>query len=236
MLGLGGMTFLVSCLTTKDADVTWQWLLGRLYIIEKLIAEFPTEFLPRQRPDGASSESSLDFDLTGPRSNVEDELPQNYERLLTVADFAINAVSNSHSRISRVARRVFLLAARYAAHLENLVEEFNTLLNELGFTHKKSLKRQLDKIVSEFQLSQQVGRELNGCNLIDKDLSPSDSGNVTPASTPKCTSPVTVLSDNQSDSASTAGKTHQIVPPDIARNSRQSMRAPCRGLLIVGAK
>ena len=207
------MSYLVNCLTEKydAAIISWQWLLGRLYIIERLVIDFPTEFLPRQRPDGASSDSSLE--QTGAASSEEEEKPQNYDRLLVVAEFAILAVTNQHTRIGRVAKRVFLLAARYAAHLENLIKELINLLNALDFTHRKSLKRQLDKIVADFQLSEQLGRHLHG---YDKELSPEDTPNRTPLSSPKCTSPVTVLSDSHSD-----GTMRQVTirEPDVPPNT-----------------
>lgn len=188
--GLGGMLYLVGCLTDKydPSSTTWQWLLGRLYIIERLIMDFPTEFSPRQRPDGASSESSLE--LIGATSKDDIEQPHHYERLLNVAEFAVKAVSNHHARISRVARRVFLLAARYAAHLENFITELTGLLSGLEFSHRKSLKRQLDMIVEEFHMSEQFGRSFLTPDT-DKDTSPS----ATPSSSPRCVSPLTVSSD-----------------------------------------
>ncbi|KAL4235520.1 Mitogen-activated protein kinase kinase kinase 1 [Mactra antiquata] len=214
-LGLGGMTYLVNCLTEKymPSEVSWQWLLGRLYVVERLVVEFPTEFLPRQRPDGASSESSLE--LIGAKSKDEEDRPQNYDRLLIVAEFAIRAVSNQHGRISRVAKRVFLLAARYAAHLENLIAEFINLLNDLDFTHKKSLKKQLNKIVADFQMSEEIGHHLHIKSLVDRDTSPIDTPNETPVSSPRCTSPVTVISDAQSETSSKQNnKGHPLVPPN----------------------
>ncbi|KAH3695504.1 hypothetical protein DPMN_082964 [Dreissena polymorpha] len=223
--GLGGMSYLVSCLTEKydPCQIPWPWLLGRLYIIERLVTEFSTEFLPRQQPDGASSESSIE--LIGATSNSEeDEKPQNYDRLFIVAEFAIQAVSNQHARISRVAKRVFLLAARYAAHLENLINEFNNLLNNLDFSHKKSLKRQLEKIVSDFRLSEQLGRHLH--SFVNEE-SPEE----TPLSSPKCTSPITVTPDNQSEIGKNALTNFEpIVPPNtpirhIDQQSNENERA-----------
>ena len=211
--GLGGMVYVIKCLTEKyePTNITWQWLLGRLYVIEKLVVEFPTEFLPRQRPDGASSESSLE--MIGAASSIEEERPQNYDRLLIVAEFAIKAVSNCHARISRVAKRVFLLSAKYAVHLENMISEFKSLLTDLEFTHKKSLQRQLDKIVSDFQLADELGKQL--CDQ----FSPPDTPDLTPISTPRCTSPVTVISDTQSDTYSS--KIHPVVPPNTPIHERR---------------
>lgn len=229
-LGLGGMPYLIQCLTEQyiKSQITWQWLLGRLYIVERLIIDFPTEFLPRQRPDGASSESSLD--LIGAISKDEDERPENYERLLIVAEFAIKAVSNPHARLCRVAKRVFLLAARYAAHLENLITEFTKLLDELDFTHKKSLKRQLEKIVGEYQLSEQIGRQLHVQNRVNRDAYVPDSPHHTPSSSPRCTTPVTVTSDCHSEAESTISKYHPTVPPNTPiRERKQQLQQQHRG-------
>ncbi|XP_045158733.2 mitogen-activated protein kinase kinase kinase 1-like [Mercenaria mercenaria] len=213
--GLGGMAFLVQCLTEKYAvsEISWQWLLGRLYILERLVIDFQTEFLPRQRPDGASSESSLEL-IGATSKDEEEERPENYDRLLIVAEFSIKAVTNPHARISRVAKRVFLLAARYAAHLENLIEELTKLLNDLDFSHKKSLNKQLEKIIADFQLSEQIGRQLHVQNRVDPDVSPVDTPSMTPLSTPRCTSPVTVVSDVQSEADCNVGKDHPVVPPN----------------------
>lgn len=202
------------------SEITWQWLLGRLYIVERLVIDFPTEFVPRLRPDGASSESSLE--LIGAASKDEDERPENYDRLLIVAEFAIKAVSNPHARISRVAKRVFLMAARYAAHLESLISELTKLLNDLDFIHKKSLKKQLDKIIADFQLSEQIGRHLHTHNnLVDQDTSPLDTPDVSPLSSPRCTSPVTVISDIQSEAGSHVSKNHPLVPPNTPIKDRR---------------
>lgn len=217
----------MNCLTEKytATEITWQWLLGRLYIIERLVKDFPTEFLPRQRPDGASSESSLE--LIGATSKGDEERPQNYDRLLTVAEFALKAVSNQHARISRVAKRVFLLAARYAAYLETLITEFFNLLNELDYTHKKSLKRQLEKIVTDYQLSEQLGRNLHVQNLVDGECSPIESASGTPLSSPKCVSPVTVLSDIPSETGSLILPKNIVAPPNTPIRDRRVQKTVC---------
>lgn len=47
--GLDGLNYVLKCVTEDyDKDsVTWQWLLGRLYVLDRLLEEFPTEFVPR---------------------------------------------------------------------------------------------------------------------------------------------------------------------------------------------
>ena len=213
--GLGGIAYLLQLVTEiyDDNLVTWQWLLGRLYVIENLLMDFPTEFVPRFRPDGASSDGSLE--QMGATAADELDEPHLYERLLIIAEFSIKAVSYSHARISRVARRVFLLTARYAAHMENLCKELMELLNELDFAHKKSLKRQFEKILVDYHQSDKILHELRLRSSTN--TSPSES----PVSTPRCNSPVTTMSDHHSDAGSATGKASLPVPPNTPIKERR---------------
>ena len=217
--GLGGITYLLQLVTEfyDDNMVTWQWLLGRLYVIENLLVDFPTEFVPRFRPDGASSDGSLE--QKGATAADELDEPHLYERLLIIAEFSIKAVSYNHARISRVARRVFLLTARYAAHMENLCKELMELLNDLDFAHKKSLKRQFEKILVDYHQSDKILHELRPRG--SPNSSPSDS----PVSTPRCNSPVTTVSDPHSDAGSATGKAPLPVPPNTPiKHRRKSLK------------
>ena len=226
-LGLGGITYLLQLVTEiyDENLVTWQWLLGRLYVIENLLVDFPTEFIPRFSPDGASSDGSLE--LMGAAFSEEDLQPQLYERLLIIGEFAVKAVSFNHARICRMAKRVFLLTARYAAHLENLCFELMQLLNDLDFAHRKSLKRQLETILIDHHLNDKLVHELHPRDSPSA-VSPSD----TPVSTPRCNSPVTAVSDHHSDAGSVAGRTALPVPPNTPIRDRRkdwkSFEIQCR--------
>ena len=183
-------------------------------MIENLLVDFPTEFVPRFRPDGASSDGSLE--QKGATAADELDEPHLYERLLIIAEFSIKAVSYNHARISRVARRVFLLTARYAAHMENLCKEFMELLNDLDFAHKKSLKRQFEKILVDYHQSDKILHELRPRG------SPTSSPSDSPVSTPRCNSPVTTVSDPHSDAGSATGKAPSLpVPPNTPIKHRK---------------
>ena len=215
-LGLGGISYLLQLVTESFETnmVTWQWLLGRLYVIENLLVDFPTEFIPRMSPDGASSDGSLE--LMGATSFEEDGQPQLYERLLVIAEFAAKAVTFNHTRICRKAKRVFLLTARYAAHLENLSNELMELLSDLDFVHRKSLKRQFEKILNDYHLSDKIVHELRPHDSPIA-VSPAD----TPVSTPRCNSPVTTVSDHHSDAGSFSGRNTIPVPPNTPIRDRR---------------
>ena len=176
--------------------------------------DFPTEFIPRMSPDGASSDGSLE--LMGATSYEEDDQPHLYERLLTIGEFAVKAVSYNHARISRMARRVFLLTCRYSVHMESLCRELMELLNDLDFAHKKSLKRQFENILRDHHQSDKIIHDLRP-RRNSSVVSPSD----TPVSTPRCNSPVTTVSDHHSDAGSASGKTTLPAPPNTPIKERR---------------
>lgn len=245
--GLGGMDFVVRC-ATEEYDlnsITWQWLLGRLYVLDKLMEEFPNEFLPRQDPPdsaGAAQEASATPEeagaATGEAPQPEAQRPIiNYERLISVAHFAVKAVCSSHMRIARMSRRVFLLTGKLGSHMDSVIDQLEELLNNITSSSVLSLKRKLRRIVADFQLSEKIVHELqHGCEKLagrkfesSAASSPMDS----PASTPRCNSPNTVVSEELSESkasSSNIGNGAPTAPPNtpIHRSRRKLRRHSAR--------
>ena len=211
--GLGGLDFVVHC-ATEEYDlnaIQWQWLLGRLYVLDKLMEEFPNEFLPRQEgpPDsaGAAEEAAGTPEEAGaaagepPRPEPQPPLV-NYERLMSVAHFAVKAVCSSHMRIARMSRRVFLLSGKLGSHIDSVIDQLEDLLNNTSSV--ASLKRKLRRIVADFQLSEKIVHELqHGCEKLAGggrfESSPTSTPLDSPASTPRCNSPNTVTSEEAGD-------------------------------------
>ncbi|PVD23356.1 hypothetical protein C0Q70_16624 [Pomacea canaliculata] len=210
--GLHGLDFVVKC-ATEDYNidsVQWQWLLGRLYIIDKLIEEFPNDFLPhRILPDGAGAAVEKDEPPEEAGAASENKPSQdpphqaNYARLMSVAHFAVKAVCSSHMRIARMSRRVFLLSAKLGAHLEQVIDQLEELLNNISSSSILSLKRKLRRIVADFQLSEKIVHELqhgseklvHGTKFESTSSTPVDS----PLSSPRCHSPSTVVLEEAGD-------------------------------------
>lgn len=215
-LGLDGFDYVIKCVTEdyNPSEVTWQWLLGRLYVIERLFDEFQNELLPRNPPEGKSGDETSSSVGAG----IED-IPtiSSHDRLIAIAQFSVRAVTNSHMRICRMARRVFWLCARFAAHMDYIIEELERMVDQLDSNIALSMKRRLLRIVGEFQLSEKLVHELThgiskGSKHFDDSLDNSP-GN-TPVSTPRCNSPVNSYSDCQSEAGSVESKSDLTVPPN----------------------
>lgn len=228
--GLDGLDFVATYATEDyDADtVSWQWLLGRLYILERLFEEFQNELLPRHPPDGTSADDEATSKVEGATA-ASPTRSSNYERLLCCARFAVKAVSNSHMRISRMARHVFFLVAKFSAHMDNIVEDLEELLTDLDTKVALSMRKRLFRIVEDFQLSEKIVNELHqgtSRNRRNFDDSPADSPFETPVSSPRCVSPATISSshsDCQSE-ASTSSKCAPLVPPNTPIRGRKKQR------------
>ncbi|GFO13303.1 mitogen-activated protein kinase kinase kinase 1, partial [Plakobranchus ocellatus] len=216
--GIDGLNYVLKCVT-EDYDletVPWQWLLGRLYTIDRLLEEFPSNFLPRpeESPDAAgaaepdSSENDCASSASGARPTAPDdelgEASSNYQRLMSVAHFSVKAVCSAHMRIARMSRRVFLLSAKLGAHVGQVISELKDLLSQINSSSVASLGRKLDRIVEDFHLSEKIVHELmhgsdgskrssgkqDGLSMSPNCYSPADS----PCSSPRCNSPVTSTS------------------------------------------
>ncbi|KAL3869798.1 hypothetical protein ACJMK2_042435 [Sinanodonta woodiana] len=223
--GLGGMSYILPILIEDytPSEISWQWLLGRLYVIDKFFEEFSSEFIPRLNPDGASSENSMET-VGASAALEEDSLPAGCEKLLSIAQFAIRGINNSHARISRMSRRVFLLVTRFSTHVEKLLTELYNMLNQLDTSHMQSMQRKFARIVEDFNLSEKIVYELQHGIVCKNDLTPDDTPMDSPTSSPRCNSPLTVtsISDSQSEGGCvTVPKTPFLVPPNTPIRARR---------------
>ncbi len=94
-----------------------------------MFEEFHNELLPRNPPDGRSA------DEEGPPQAAKCRdvyhKPSVQDRLLAIAKFAIKGVTNTHMRISRMSRRVFLLVCRFSAHIDTMIDDLEELLTTI---------------------------------------------------------------------------------------------------------
>jgi len=92
--GLGGVDYILQ-IVLEDRDfhsVSWQWLMGRLVLLEKIMKELPEEF-----------------------SLENQQAHTNFKRLMMIIDFSYQNLASSHANVSKLARKVFILAARNTA-------------------------------------------------------------------------------------------------------------------------
>ncbi len=176
--GIQGVVFLVQCIVSEyvlDA-VQWQWLLGRFYMLDKLLEEFPAHFMIRSSTD----------DLTHARDSV-----RNYDRVFSVLRFSKVAFGFSHTKASRMAKRIFYMTARLQAHNRSILKEIFDLLEDVETSIQVNIRRRLWRVAEEYDISQQAREE---DEQLEDPGPPFSTPVISAVSTPRSGSPVS-LSD-----------------------------------------
>jgi hypothetical protein len=207
--------------------------------------EFPSEFLPRQNPPpsppdsaGAAEEELSAPEEAGaatgeaePEKKPEHPAVGNYERLMSIAHFAVKAVCSSQMNVARMSRRVFLLTGKLGSHMESVVDQLKELLNTISSPSCiHSLQRKLQRIVDDFQLSEKIVHELqHGCEKLagGKFSSGTSSPVDSPASTPRCNSPMAELwevSESKTGSSSSKATAPSCPPNTPTHRTRRKLR------------
>lgn len=148
--GLGGITYILKVVLEEYQanTVPWQWLLGRLYVLDRLLEEFPGEFVGEPEPQ---SESSGEESNPLPSENTEGC------RIIIVARFAVYAVGNNHSRIAKIARRIFFICVKFSAAQDEIVIQLNNLLvTTVEPKLMRPMRKKLARIVDNLKLSETV--------------------------------------------------------------------------------
>ena len=128
--GLGDISYVLSCILNDSppAEAPWQWLLGRLCVLDRLLDEFPQEF---QLQVVSLQPADSGYKL------------QHYDRLMTVVEFAFKALGSSHATVSKLARRVYICGARMAASEPAVFHQVCDMLAKLDVSLQMRLKRRL---------------------------------------------------------------------------------------------
>ena len=176
-LGLGGVAYLCSCITDNYNPVTvqWQWLLGRFYMLNRILEDYPTEFIVHPQKDLPSK---------------HDSAPRNYTKVMTVLKFTTPTLDHSHGKC---ARRVFYLVALMQTHNREVFNEIGDLLNDLNTNIQVGMKRRLLRVAEEFHLSEKVLRVVEKEEEEDLWMPLFTTPTLSATSTPRCNSPVSVL-------------------------------------------
>ena len=185
--GLGGLEFVVHCIL-KDSSETFSFdaLLGRLLVLDRLLCDFATDFILRRRapsqqqtPNGngnggqpsqpqpqpptqaaaAVGSPLLQQRASGASPRGFSQLYENYERLLSVISFAQSACSSSQERIGSAARRLFVLAARLAVHESDVYSQIVARVENIAIPELRGkLHRRLVALQRECSVALQVAR------------------------------------------------------------------------------
>ncbi|XP_077203270.1 mitogen-activated protein kinase kinase kinase 1 isoform X2 [Paroedura picta] len=146
-IGIGGIDFILNCiLGTQPESNNWQALLGRLCLIDRLLLEFPGEFYPH-----IISGDVLQADTVVDR----------YKKLLSLLNFALQSIDNSHSMVGKLSRRVFLSSARMVARVPQVFVKLLEMLSMTSSTHHTRMRRRLMAIADEMEIAEaiQLGME-----------------------------------------------------------------------------
>uniref|UniRef100_A0A8D0HH26 Mitogen-activated protein kinase kinase kinase 1 n=1 Tax=Sphenodon punctatus TaxID=8508 RepID=A0A8D0HH26_SPHPU len=146
-IGIGGVDYVLNCiLGTQTESNNWQALLGRLCLIDRLLLEFPDEFYPH-----IVSGDVLQADTVVDR----------YKKLLSLLNFALQSIDNSHSMVGKLSRRVFLSAARMVARVPHVFLKLLEMLSVTSSTHYTRMRRRLMAIADEMEIADaiQLGME-----------------------------------------------------------------------------
>ncbi|NXX59076.1 M3K1 kinase, partial [Scopus umbretta] len=146
-IGIGGVDYVLNCiLGTQTESSNWQALLGRLCLIDRLLLEFPGEFYPHIVCGGVLQ---------------ADTVVDRYKKLLSLLNFALQSIDNSHSMVGKLSRRVFLSAARMVARVPHVFVKLLEMLSVTSSTHYTRMRRRLMAIADEMEIADaiQLGME-----------------------------------------------------------------------------
>ncbi|XP_070563625.1 mitogen-activated protein kinase kinase kinase 1-like [Ptychodera flava] len=177
--GIGGvkfvMTTIVTSSTNSNPSSNWQWLLGRLYVIDKLLDQFPQEFALGPCRDNDTIDSAY-----ASRQNYE-----NQDFLLSVLKFALPAVTNSHASVAKYGKRIFVNISRMVVHASEIFLQVSGMLEDLPPTPGKRMKRRLLGINEEYQIQREQALRI----YHDEDFTEPLTPYATPTDTPSHGSP-----------------------------------------------
>ena len=194
---LGGITYLLTCILEgyNPDNVHWQWLLGRLYMLDKLIEDSPVDFTIKPH---TASPSRVD---PGAR----------YDRIMSILNFFKPVLNHSHAKVGRMARRTFYLISKLQANNQGILQEISQLLSDVDQSIQVLLRRRLLKILGEYQVVLQQEQQAVANDDDEISLAPTIETPIASAtSTPRCGSPTTSSSPVSSVGLSLI----PIVPPN----------------------
>ncbi|XP_035235474.1 mitogen-activated protein kinase kinase kinase 1-like [Anguilla anguilla] len=138
-IGIGGVDFVLKCILGSQTEPSsWQALLGRLCLTDRLLLEFPVEFYPHIVSSGTVHHSQT--------------LVERYQKLMALLGFALRSIDNSHSIVGKLSRRLFLSAARMVARVPHVFVRLLDMLSGSGSSHHARMRRRLLAIAEEMDV------------------------------------------------------------------------------------
>ncbi|XP_053557262.1 mitogen-activated protein kinase kinase kinase 1 [Bombina bombina] len=152
-IGIGGVDYVLNCILATQAEASnWQTLLGRLCLIDRLLLEFPAEFYPH----------IVSGDVFQADTAIE-----RYKNLLSLLNFALQSIDNSHSMVGKLSRRVFLSAARMVARVPHVFVKLLDMLSVTSSTHYTRMRRRLMAIAEEMDIVEIIQQGLEDSQVLE---------------------------------------------------------------------
>ncbi|XP_035698391.1 mitogen-activated protein kinase kinase kinase 1-like [Branchiostoma floridae] len=136
-LPVGDLPFLLSCiLAPPPADAAWQYFLGRLNVIERIIEDFPNHFVKQ----GSQS----------PRKN---DPPFDTEPLASVLSYVCECVKSPHPKLAKQSRELFLKIARWVSSVPSVFKFIFGILSTYTSRRHASLMESLLALATKLGIS-----------------------------------------------------------------------------------
>jgi mitogen-activated protein kinase kinase kinase 1 len=134
--GLEGLELVLGCVLEEWSfeTVSWQWLAGRLIILDRLIQDFPNEFWLQYVPL-YPNESGYKL--------------HNYNRLITVVEFSFKALRSPNSTVAKLARHIFVISSSMTAREQGVFNQVLEMLSSLDPNLQTCLRKRLHQAASE---------------------------------------------------------------------------------------
>jgi len=155
--GLEGLELVLGCVLEEWSfnTVCWQWLVGRLIILDHLMQGFPDEFWLQYVPL-YPNESGYKL--------------RNYHRLITVVEFSFRALRSPYSTVAKLARHVFVISARMTTKergvFNQVLEMLSGLDPDLQMRLRKHLQQAAIECGSQSQVSEKGSKKVKATHLV----------------------------------------------------------------------
>ncbi|PSN44002.1 hypothetical protein C0J52_16489 [Blattella germanica] len=195
-LGLDGLELVLDCAleSWNFENISCQWLAGRLIILDHLIHAFPEEFWLKYVPL-YPNESGYKL--------------HNYNRLITIVEFAFKALRSSNTLVARLARRVFVVSSSLTAKERGVFKNVLEMLSSLDSNLQTCLKKRLQQAAIECVAQGQVPV----CNY--KKTKPNLAENVKPLQTDP-----SLAKSNFQESLSQSTMLKSLLSPTLVKSSK----------------
>ena len=140
-VGLEGVGYIVGCIVHEKIpdSSNWQWLLGRLYMLDKLLEEYHDDFVVKLVETNTTTDKFQPTDYS------------KYERVLSILSFLKPVLSHAHIKVGKLSRRILYMILKLQMHSHDLVRKLFELLKEVDVNILSYLRTKLRIVEERYQ-------------------------------------------------------------------------------------